>query len=172
MKLSVEAWLGRSAAVLLEEEVGASQPSQKPHPSPSSASQWPLKGVLGFYKQIPSGIKNRGLKYFPHFKHANAGRKLISWNPAWNAFVSAGLGGTGSAFRTMCLDSWGGEPSKDPRFIRTGGSDEINPSPASVGLGHKKSTKPWGPHTPSKGFVISVLLTTGLHDIVYNGYSL
>jgi hypothetical protein len=45
------------------------------------------EGSLVFYKQIPSGIKNKGLKTFPHFKHANTGRKLIIWNPAGPVFV-------------------------------------------------------------------------------------
>lgn len=46
--------------------------------------------------------------------------------------------------------------------------DQINPSPAAVDLGYRKSMEPKGSslnvsQVPSKGFIISVLLTTGLH---------
>lgn len=63
-----KAQLGRSAAALLEEEVGARKIYQKPYPSPSSTPQWPLKGALGFYKQIPSGVeKEKMSKIFSSF---------------------------------------------------------------------------------------------------------
>lgn len=117
-KPSVEVQLGRNAAALLEEEVGAPKSSQKLHLSPSSTPQWSLKGTLGFYKQIPSGIKKKkSLKYFLNFKHATAGRKLIIWNPAWKVFVGACIGGTGNAFSITYLDSCGWEPLKAPRIM-------------------------------------------------------